>query len=136
MRRFRLMPTLVLALTGVLGVLLLTGIPTSAQPARAVRIISPAYGEIVEGPNVKIVVEAAGVKLPDEHFHVFIDGAALRYVLGNPIPIGQVDIVHFRALTTTVRLSTGPHFVVVIAGDAQHVPLKPWAVDSRYFFVR
>jgi len=136
MRRSTSMLTSSLVLIGVLGVLLLTGTPSSAQPARAVRIVSPVQGEIVEGPNVTISLEAVGVKLPDEHFHVLIDSAALNYILGNPIPIGQADIVHFRALTTTVRLPAGPHLVVVIAGDAQHVPLRPMAVDSGYFFVR
>ncbi len=108
----------------------------SAQPARTARIVSPAQGEIVQGPNVTFAVEASGVRLPDEHFHLFIDDAALRYVLGNPIPVGQVDFVHFRALTTTVRLAPGPHFVVLILGDAQHVPFRPLVIDTRYFFVQ
>jgi hypothetical protein len=116
--------------------LLLTGIPTSAQPARVVRIISPEQGEMVAGPDVTFIVEAPGVRLPDEHLHVFVDGAALRYVLGNPVPIGQADFVHFRALKTTIRLPAGPHFVVIVAGDPQHVPFWPLVADSRYFFVR
>lgn len=107
----------------------------SAQ-ARLVKIVSPAEGEVIAGPNVTFTVQATGVKLPDEHFHLFIDDAAIRYVLGNPVPTGQVDFVHFRALTTTVRLTPGPHVAVLVPGDANHVPFRPWVSDTVYFFVR
>lgn len=109
---------------------------TAFAQARTVRLVSPAEGEVVQGPNVTFTVEFSGIKLPDEHFHLLIDGGALRYVLGNPIPTAQVDQIHFRAATTTVRLEPGPHFVVLVPADPQHVPFRPWISDSRYFFVR
>lgn len=119
----------------VLAIVVLIWSAAFAQPARTARIVSPAQGEIVQGPNVTFTVEASGIMLPDEHFHLFIDEAANRYVLGNPIPV-EVGFVHFRTPTTTVRLAPGPHVVVMVAGDAQHVPLRPLVIDSRYFFVR
>lgn len=91
---------------------------------------------MIQGPNVTFQVASSGVKLPDEHFHLLIDAAALEYVLGNPVPVGRADMVHFRAASTTVRMTAGPHFVVVVAGDSTHTPLRPWTADSRYFFVR
>lgn len=107
----------------------------SAQ-SRTALLTTPVEGEIVQGPNVTFTVESTGIRLPEEHFHLLLDGAALRYVLGNPVPLGQVDIVHFRANRTTIRFDPGPHFVVLIATDNDHVPLRPWTGVSRYFFVR
>lgn len=127
--------TRVAATAAVLGFVLLIWSAAFAQPARTARIVSPAQGEIVEGPNVTFTVEASGIRLPDEHFHLFIDEAATRYVLGNPIPV-EAGFVHFRTLTTTVRLAPGPHIVALVAGDAQHAPLRPLVIDSRYLFVR
>ena len=127
----------VLMAAALVAAVLVTGIwSTVSAQARTVRIVSPAEGEVVQGPNVTFTVESSGVKLPDEHFHLFIDGGALRYVLGNPIPTGQVDMIHFRTTSTTARLESGPHFVVLVPGDAQHVPFRPWVSDSRYLFVK
>lgn len=133
-RRFAIGATGLLLVAAVAGGIGLW--TTASAQSRAVRLVSPAEGELVQGPNVTFTVEFSGIKLPDEHFHVLIDGGALRYVLGNPIPTAQVDMVHFRAASTTVRLEPGPHFVVLVPADAQHVPFKPWISDSRYFFVR
>ncbi len=122
-----------------IGVILLVvfGGTLSAQPRRVARIAAPAEGEIVQGPNVTFTVESSGFKVPEEgHYHLFIDQAALRYVLGNPIPLGQVDFVHFRTPTTTVKLDGGPHIAVLVPGDPQHVPFRPIISDSRYFFVK
>lgn len=111
-------------------------VSAQAQAVRSARLVSPTEGEIVVGPNVTFRVEFSGIRLPDEHFHLLIDGAALEYVSGNPVPLGRVDMVHFRAATTTVRMTPGPHFVVLVATDNNHVPLRPWVGSSTYFFVR
>lgn len=110
---------------------------TSAQQTRPrAWLVSPMEGEIVQGPDVTFRVESSGVRLPEEHFHLLVDGAVLRHVPGTAIPLAQVDMVHFRAKTTTIRLSPGPHVVVLIATNNDHVPLTPWAGQSRYFVVR
>lgn len=120
----------------VLAVVFASSTVSLGQGGRTVQLVSPSEGEVVEGPNVTFRVESSGVRLPDEHFHLLIDAAALDYVLGNPVPVGRVDMVHFRAATTTVRMTPGPHFIVVVAGDNNHMPLRPWTADSRYFFVK
>jgi hypothetical protein len=130
--RHRILAILVVLTTMSLNIL----VSAQAQVVRSARLVSPTDGEIVVGPNVTFRVESSGVRLPDEHFHLLIDGAALEYISGNPIPLGRVDMVHFRAATTTVRMSPGPHFVVLIATDSNHVPLRPWVGSSAYFFVR
>lgn len=125
-------------LAGSLGLLLTFMVALGAADAqvRSARLLSPRNGEIIQGPNVTFTVESRGIKLPDEHFHLFLDEAGLKYVLGNPVPLGVVEFVHFRAATTTVRFNSGPHFVVLVSTDANHVPLQPLLVDSVYFFVR
>ena len=124
------------ALGVVLALTLVTWATVSAKPPVA-KIVAPEEGEIVQGPNVTFTVESSGFKVPDDaHYHLFIDQAALRYVLGNPVPIGQEDFVHSRTLTTTVKLNPGAHFVVLVVGDPQHVPLRPFVGESRYFFVK
>lgn len=129
--RHGLLIALAILLTLPLGILM----PVQAQ-ARMARLISPSEGEIVTGPIVAFRVEHSGIRLPDEHFHLLIDGGALEYVAGNPVPLARVDMVHFRAATTSVRMTPGPHFVVLVATDANHVPLRPWVGSSTYFFVR
>lgn len=56
-----------------------------------------------------------------------------RFITGGVL---MALVVHFRALTTSVRFTAGSHFVVLVATDASHVPLRPLLIDSVYFFVR
>lgn len=125
------------ALCAVIALTLAFAVNAAAQgEARRARLASPAEGEIVEGPNVTFRVEHSGIRLPEEHFHVLLDAAALEYVAGNPIPIGRVEMVHFRAASTTVRMTAGTHFVVLISTNNDHLPLRPWTGESRFFFVK
>jgi hypothetical protein len=109
----------------------------SPPPGAKAWIVSPSPGEIVQGPDVTVTVESTGIRIPDQgHYHLLVDEAALHYVLGLPIPQGE-GYVHFRLPPrATVRLSPGPHVVVLVMGNPAHVPFVPLLSDARYFFVK
>jgi hypothetical protein len=118
------------------------GTPAAAAPA-AVRIVSPAAGESVAGPDVAVAWEAPGLSIApaaeatgpeDYHAHFIVDGA-YAVVEGQPIP-QQDGVVHTAANPATLPgLAPGEHTVQLVLGDPGHVPVPGLERPSVTFTV-
>jgi hypothetical protein len=116
------------------------------QAARRVEIVSPRDGEIVDGPNVVVILAAhdfqvvpAGNPAPNSgHHHVFLDRDLSP--AGQPIPANEPGrLVHMGNGATQLTLEnvpSGRHRLIAMVGDAGHVPLQPLLVDTVRFSVR
>ncbi len=135
----------------VLRRVLFTGVALAAlactraeRPAR-VDIVEPVDGAVVSGPDVRIVLAAAGVEIAPAseersgaaHHHLFIDRPLTRP--SDTIPAGVTGIVHLgRGQTEFVLqgLAPGTFSVIAVLADWAHVPLDPLATDTIRFTVR
>lgn len=118
---------------------------TPAAPERAVTIAQPADGDTVDGSDVRVVLEArgftvtmAGDTTPNSgHHHLFLDADLSE--ADQPIPAEEGRIVHMGDGSTEytfTNVSPGEHRLITVVGDALHVPLQPWLVDTVTFTVR
>jgi hypothetical protein len=116
-----------------------------AAPARSVQVVTPADGDTVQGPNITVrlladgfTVVAAGDTTPNSgHHHVFLDRDVTPPDL--PIPAEPGFIIHVGTGATEVTIegvAAGEHRLIAVVGDAAHVPLQPWVVDTVRFVVR
>jgi len=114
-------------------------------PARSVQIVTPADGDTIDGPAVTVrllatgfTVVAAGDTTPNSgHHHIFLDRDISPPDL--PIPAEPDFIVHMGTGATEFTLEAvqpGQHRLITVVGDAAHVPLQPWLVDTVRFVVR
>jgi hypothetical protein len=123
------------------------GTATAAAPAaRRVEIVSPREGEIVDGPDVTVILAAhdfqvvpAGNAAPNSgHHHVFLDRDLSP--AGQPIPGNEPGrLVHMgngAAELVLQGVPPGRHRLIAMVGDAGHVPLQPLLVDTVRFTVR
>lgn len=110
-----------------------------------VEIAEPADGDTVDGPAVTVRLVAhgfsvvpAGDTTPDSgHHHLFLDRDVTP--AGEPIPAEPGHIVHMGDGSDTYTFETvapGEHRLIAVVGDAVHVPLQPWVVDTVRFVVR
>ena len=110
-----------------------------------VDIVEPADGAVVDGPDVRIVLSAAGVEIAPAseersgtaHHHLFIDRALTP--AGDTIPSGLTGIRHLgRGQTEFVvqGLAPGTHTVIAVLADWAHLPLDPLATDTVRFTVQ
>ncbi len=115
-----------------------------AGPAR-VDIVEPVDEATVDGPDVRIVLSAAGVEIAPAseersgtaHHHLFIDRPLTRP--SDTIPAGVTGIIHLgRGQTEFVLLglTPGTHSVIAVLADWAHLPLDPLAIDTVRFTVR
>ncbi len=109
------------------------GSVTSA-PAKSVRFVAPAQGDLVKGPNVTITVDSSGLNA-GKHVDMLVDGTAMTYALGSPIRVGYDNFYHMRTKAAATKFAPGPHIVVLFASNDKHVPMRPLVVSSLYFFV-
>ena len=116
----------------------------AAGPAR-VDIVEPVYEAVVNGPDVRIVLSAAGVEIAPAseersgtaHHHLFIDRSLTPP--SDTIPAGVTGIIHLgRGQTEFVfqGLAPGTHSVIAVLADWGHVPLDPLATDTVRFTVQ
>jgi len=116
---------------------------TQAPPV-TVRITSPRNGAAVSNP-VTIKLVATGVRIApasDErkgstHHHLFVD-KELSW-LNDTIPQGSPGIIHLaRGQKEFVldSLSPGPHRVIALLANWDHVPLNPLVADTVTFTVK
>ncbi len=116
----------------------------AAGPAR-VDIVEPVDEAVVNGPDVRIVLSAAGVEIAPAseersgtaHHHLLIDRPLTRP--SDTIPAGVTGIIHLgRGQTEFVLqgLAPGTHSVVAVLADWAHLPLDPLATATVRFTVR
>jgi hypothetical protein len=131
-----------LTLFSFFGTTLLFAVDLTPAPAgAAVRIISPADGEITESP-VTIVfglsgmgVAPAGIdKAATGHHHLIIDESLPA--LDQPIPSSE-NYRHFGGGQTevTLDLKPGDHTLQLLLGDQNHIPHAP-AIYSEIIRIR
>ena len=116
-----------------------------APPGAMVRIVSPAEGEVVQGPRITVRLEAAGVPIVPAtdtttgtgHHHVFLDDDVSAP--GEVIPTITNRVVHMGTGVSEVVLdevAPGEHRLIAVVADWRHIPLVPWVVDTIHFTVR
>jgi hypothetical protein len=116
-----------------------------AAPAPRVRIVEPKQGAIVTGTMVDVVLEAQGVEIAPAaehragtaHHHLFLDTDLTASDMG--IPAGMPGIVHLGKGQSTYMfeaVAPGPHRLIALLADPNHVPLKPLVADTVRFTVK
>jgi len=111
----------------------------------SMEIVTPQDGDTVPGPAVMarlsahdFVVVPAGDTTPNSgHFHLFLDRDVSA--AGEPIPAEPGQIIHLGTGADSLNLegvAPGAHRLIGVVGDAAHVPVQPWIVDTVRFFVR
>jgi hypothetical protein len=121
--------------------------PPAAQTVAApqVRIVAPAEGEEVDGPNVTIRLEASGIDIVPAgdtasgtgHHHLYLDTDLAPFDV--PIPAVPGQVIHMgdgSSSYTFEGVAAGEHRVIAVVGDGVHVPLQPPVVDTVLFTVR
>jgi hypothetical protein len=114
------------------------------RPAR-VEIVEPVDGAVVTGPDVRVVLAAAGVEIAPAseersgtaHHHLFIDQTLTPP--SETIPAGVSGIVHLGSGQTEFvvqGLAAGTHSVIAVLADRAHLPLDPLTTDTVRFTVR
>ena len=139
-------------LAGILGAV---GQPAAAQRpvrkpckaavrAQAVACIDiPREGITLAGPNVRVVLKAAGIEIAAvaqgkagaAHFHVFLDVDLPP--TGDAIPQGA-GITHLGSGQKELileNLAPGVHRLIVVLGDNGHIPVPRQQSDTTYFSV-
>ena len=118
-----------------------------AKPAAApkVMIVLPKNGAVVTGPSVHVIVSAEGVEIAPvaehrpgtAHHHLFLDVNVTSP--DSAIPAGVPGIVHLgkgQVEYTFDAVPPGPHRLIAVLGDPNHVPLKPMVADTVHFTVK
>jgi hypothetical protein len=123
-------------------------LPSAAQAQAArkvtVKITSPQNGDTLTGP-VLITLTATGVSIVPAsverpgtgHHHLFVDHE-LTWI-SDTIPKGSPGILHLgRGQTEFVldSLKPGPHRVIALIANWQHIPLNPLVADTVTFTVK
>lgn len=125
------------------------GAPTAAAQAAPqaprVRIVEPQEGVTVAGTTVHVKLESWGVEIAPAaehragtaHHHLFLDTDLTAPDVG--IPMGMPGIVHLgkgQTEYTFEGLAAGPHRLIDLLADPNHVPLKPLVADTVRFTVK
>ena len=119
------------------------GRDNTVQPA--VAIDSPVSGDTLRGTAVHIELAVNGVELAPAaeerpgtaHHHLFLD--VDPGPLDQKIPSGVTGIVHLGRAQTEFHwdsVAPGPHRIIAILADWQHVPLPGAAADTVHFILR
>lgn len=116
--------------------------PTAAPK---VTIVSPKDGAVLTGPSVHVVLAVEGVEIAPAaehrpgtaHHHLFLD--VKMSAADSAIPAGVAGIVHLgkgQTEYTFDAVAAGPHRLIALLGDPNHIPLKPLVADSVHFTVK
>lgn len=127
----------------MLGTALLTACQKGSRAS--VTIDTPTAGDTVRGAAVHVTLSAGGVELApaaDErpgtaHHHLFLD--VDPGPLDQKIPSGVTGIVHLGRAQTEYHwdsVAAGPHRIIAVLADWQHVPLASAAIDTVRFVVQ
>lgn len=118
---------------------------SSAAKTPRVRIVEPKQGATVTGSSVHVVLNATGIEIAPAaaqragtaHHHLFLDTDLTAGDVG--IPAGQPGIVHLgkgQSEYTFEGVKLGPHRLIALLADPNHVPLKPLVADTVRFTVK
>ena len=110
-----------------------------------VQIVEPKEGATVTGPSVHVVLTATGIEIAPAaaqragtaHHHLFLDTDLTAGDVG--IPAGNPAIVHLgkgQSEYTFAAVKPGPHRLIALLADPNHVPLKPLVADTVRFTVK
>jgi hypothetical protein len=110
----------------------------------SVSIDSPATGDTVHGSAVLITLTAHGIPLApaaDEkpgtaHHHLFLDVDPTP--MDQKIPAGVTGIIHLGRAQTEFHwdsVAPGPHRIIAVLADFNHVPLPQAGTDTAQFVV-
>ncbi len=119
--------------------------PSTSVPGALVRIVSPSEGDVIEGNQVVVTLEAAGVIiLPagdttpgSGHHHLYLDEDLTDPNM--PVPTIPGRIVHLgdgSSAYTFEGVEAGEHRLIAAVADFAHFPLRPLVVDTVRFTVR
>lgn len=108
-------------------------------------INSPAEGDTVRGSAVHVALGVSGIELApaaDErpgtaHHHLFLDVDPTPP--DQKIPSGVTGIVHLGRAQTEYHwdsVTAGPHRIIAVLADWQHVPIASAAADTVRFVVQ
>jgi uncharacterized protein DUF4399 len=108
-------------------------------------INSPAEGDTVRGSAVHVALTVSGIELApaaDErpgtaHHHLFLD--VDTGPLDQKIPSGVPGVIHLGRAQTAHHwdsVAAGPHRIIAVLADWQHVPLATAAIDTVRFVVQ
>jgi Domain of unknown function (DUF4399) len=114
----------------------------SAAPAVTVRIVEPSEGDTLFGSSVHVKVEAHGIEIAPAaehragtaHHHLFLDMDLGS--LDTAIPAGLPYIIHLgkgQSEYTFEGIVPGPHRLIAVLADPNHVALTPLVVDTVRF---
>lgn len=110
-----------------------------------VTIDTPAAGDTVRGTAVHVTLSVSGVQLAPAaeerpgtaHHHLFLD--VVTGPLDQKIPSGVRGIIHLGRAQTEYQwdsVAAGPHRIIAVLADWQHIPLVPPATDTVRFVVQ
>ena len=135
------------SLVGVLSISVGWQVAAAQTPAAAPKttIVSPKNGDVVTGPSVHVVLAAQGIEIAaaaekkpgTAHHHLFLDTNLTSP--DSAIPFGVAGIVHLgkgQSEYTFDTVAPGSHRLIDVLADPNHVPLKPWVVDTVTFTVK
>jgi len=124
--------------------------PVAAAPAAvpakvSVRITAPQQNAVVTGTSVHVVLAARGIEIAPAaaqkpgtaHHHLLLDADVTAPDVA--IPAGVKGIYHLGKGQTEFTLDSvapGPHRLIAVLGDPNHVPLKPMVADTVRFTVK
>lgn len=108
-------------------------------------INSPAEGDTVRGSAVHVALAVSGIELApasDErpgtaHHHLFLD--VDTGPLDQKIPSGVPGVIHLGRAQTEHHwdsVAAGPHRIIAVLADWQHIPLATAAIDTVRFVVQ
>jgi len=117
----------------------------AARAAPKVRITAPQNNAVVTGTSVHVVLQAQGIEIAPVaehkagtvHHHLFLDTDVTAADV--PIPAGVKGIWHLGKGQTEFTLDSvapGPHRLIAVLADPNHVQLKPTVTDTVHFTVK
>ncbi len=112
---------------------------------RTVTILSPTAVDGASGPSVTVQLAVDGFEIRPAgdttagsgHHHLYLDADLTP--AGEPVPTVPGSIIHMGDASTEYTfegVAPGEHRLIAVVGDAFHVPLQPWVVDTVVFTVR
>jgi hypothetical protein len=114
-------------------------------PAGSVTIVEPAEGAELDGPDIRVRLEVAGVRIVAAgdttaftgHHHLYLDHDLTGPA--EPVPTIPGQVIHMGDGSSEYvfeNVPAGEHRLIAVVADGVHVPLQPWVVDTVHFRVR